>query len=1153
MTNGEACSLRPIPYCCLTPQDFPSPNIECLLPNCNLDPNPPAHLKSSNPSYWELSIQKNCCSDFPNLVAMNAGFDEQYLPQGWDVLDQNAGDDVDWKVLENSDECFSNNNCVRLGDDCGSYYNGTKENCVPVEEGVDVQAATAININLRTDVLDLSYPDGSVEGAPWALTFRLKMNTEEPFEDGNGDIYSGDNLTIYVISDAGESLVFDSVNFGNSTFNQANGQVGWKLISLNLGEWSDKTVAVEFRFDTGSGALNYESPAGEKYIGVLLDNVRVQSLCESGTQPCGNKAECLSSGACSVASCAVFHDVLPAGNSQGFCFQEALADCEACTVSADCTTPPGDPADFEATCVGGKCQYASTVCDSTTLLNHDFEGADLDESWTPLNDPFCSNFWSLTSNRASTGQQSLYFGDATHACDGAAPECTGVSDNTLCPTYDCQGLKSYTTLDIPSVALPSEANVVTLLNFDLFLSTEFDNLNLDQNYLDSCAQFPDFACADRLQLYAIYNTPGGGVSETVIWDSYDMAGSTKCGWQPINVDISSLNGQDVAFRFVFDTQDGTSNEYEGVYVDNLRVDKFCPGEEVCAGAGDCALASECKPASCVQGKCEYETVAGCCEGDIDCDDGNPCTVNTCLDKTCTTAISEDQGCCYAGVAYWSENFEGSGLPENWSIQGDEGNSAPDVKWQWTADMGTVGGGGLYFGNSATNSYKAGIIPVAGSIDTPVLQVPPGGDPILRFDLFLSTEFDGYSDGDFSDYEKEAGFVLDRLSVWASIDGGANFSAVPIWESESGQPLKGSTKNPDGLVVWQDMAFSLKSVAGKSVVLRFTFDSITGIDNDYMGVKIDNMQIAQACVSAVSTDPCYSTLWCEDGDGCTIDACGNDGLCSQENAYGKEGCCFAEPLMNYGCNDTTAEAEGWVITGQAGSPAQFECSASKPGGSGGSLHFGNSADGSYSGCTCGEVNACDGDCLISECFPSEFGSGPAGTAKTAAFTVKKGVDYEISFDLFADLNVAEGSIGALEEFTVRLMTDVLGQDTELATLVCHAGKCDVGQTANPGVTDPCTSGVNFQYPGCGSATDPVNGDYKKWKKYSFKLSEILCGLEASVPQTFINSLFNGASGENQFKLQVDFHANDHFGNCDQGLYLDELVFAQLCDEWPSQCK
>jgi hypothetical protein len=522
-------------------------------------------------------------------------------------------------------------------------------------------------------------------------------------------------------------------------------------------------------------------------------------------------------------------------------------------------------------------------------------------------------------------------------------------------------------------------------------------------------------------------------------------------------------------------------------------------------------------------------------------------------------ISAAPSCCYAGVSYWFEDFEGSDLPENWTILEMEENLAPNVKWQWTADMGAGGGAGLYFGDTATNTYEGLVgnsppvsVKVAGSIDTPALQIPPGGDPILRFDLLLSTEFDAYSEQDFAKYNEDAGFVADRLSVWASTNGGANFGAIPLWKSENGKPINGSTKNPDGQVVWQDMAFSLQSIAGQNAILRFTFDSITGDANNYMGVKIDNMQIAQACATNTN-DPCYSTVWCEDGNGCTIDACGIDGLCSQENAIGKAGCCFAEPLSSYGCDNTSAEDEGWTLTGQAGSPAQFQCSATKPGGAGGSLHFGNASDGTYSGCTCEDVNACDFQCLIDECIPSEIGSGPTGSAKTQDFLVKKGFDYEISFDIFADLNVDEGPIGAFEEFTVRLMTDVFGTDTEMAKLVCHAGICDVGKAGNPGVTDPCTSGVNFQYPGCTSADDPVNGDYKKWKKYSFKLSDVLCGLEGSIPQTFINTLMTGAAGENQFKLQVDFHANDHFGNCGQGLYFDNLVFAQLCDGWPAQCQ
>ncbi len=116
-----------------------------------------------------------------------------------------------------------------------------------------------------------------------------------------------------------------------------------------------------------------------------------------------------------------------------------------------------------------------------------------------------------------------------------------------------------------------------------------------------------------------------------------------------------------------------------------------PTCEVCTSPADCVTGTACETATCDVGACAYEAVQGCalcdtadecpepppcylswcplgggvcqlveqttcpdsCSADVDCDDGDPCTQNTCdVTQTCTTTelpICSQQNCSNQGV------------------------------------------------------------------------------------------------------------------------------------------------------------------------------------------------------------------------------------------------------------------------------------------------------------------------------------------------------------------------------------------------------------------------------------------------------------------------------------------------------------------------
>ncbi len=95
---------------------------------------------------------------------------------------------------------------------------------------------------------------------------------------------------------------------------------------------------------------------------------------------------------------------------------------------------------------------------------------------------------------------------------------------------------------------------------------------------------------------------------------------------------------------------GWSSAADGTSCTNAIV---CDGREVCsagacvAGAPlDCDDGDTCTTDSCMEpGGCRHASVAGCCNVAIDCDDGDPCTSDGCTGTGGTCTTSPISGCC----------------------------------------------------------------------------------------------------------------------------------------------------------------------------------------------------------------------------------------------------------------------------------------------------------------------------------------------------------------------------------------------------------------------------------------------------------------------------------------------------------------------------
>ena len=754
-----------------------------------------------------------------------------------------------------------------------------------------------------------------------------------------------------------------------------------------------------------------------------------------------------------------------------------------------------------------------------------------------LDDPTCGNYWTITTNRASDGTSALHFGNAADTCGiGEAPVCGGLSEG-LCPSYDCGANGTYGELTTRAYDIP---NVKTLLSFDLMLTNEWNDITFDSGPCTSIG-----LCADRLSLYGEYDAVAGA-QKVLLWDSFDIEGTTACDWESINVDLASVQGKTVTFRFEYDSGlsggDAEFNDYEGPYIDNFVIDPKC-GADICTTASECADLP-CQAKSCEAGLCTYTAIEGCCAEDADCNDGLTCTTDVCSEGVCSATLNGNPSCCQAQATYQSWDFEGDAMPEGWTVTTPDG-AAGDVMWRWVSDGGVDGSAGFTFSNAAGTSYDGGGLASRGMLDTPAMLVPAGGDPILAFDLYLSTEFDSMSTVEFDDYVANLGLgiYLDRLSVYASTDG-ETWSTASLWRSDDGQPLRGNSMDPDGALQWASMAVSLSAYAGQQVYLRFEFDSGDATVNDYAGARLDNLRLSQVCPSVQQPDPCYSDAWCEDGDGCTTNLC-SQGACAAIDLVDKVGCCFPDTVAYYPLDQET-DAAGWTVTPAADSVRWHVTDTRAKQGSG-SLRFGHVSDTNYSSCECTADDACDGGCTPAQCLTESGQSSPAGETRSPALSVKKGSDYSVEFSLRPELSLDEGPYGFLEGFTVKLIWESGVGDQTLATLVCHAAECDV-------LGNPCASGINFDYPTCGGPS--AVGDYSQWTDYSFVLSEVLCAEAATnaAANSFISSLNALPAGSTlPLRLAVSMSTSDNVDNCEEGLFLDEVRFAHLCTDWTGVCQ
>ena len=576
-----------------------------------------------------------------------------------------------------------------------------------------------------------------------------------------------------------------------------------------------------------------------------LDVVDVEAPDESATDAAADLAECTTDTDCDKLTLGVCDSAACIG---GVC--KIVTKSDVCCGDAAC--------DDKDVCTVDHCDMASHLCGHDVIANccagkkllgdYDFEAGmsgDFIAAGPPGNGTVV---WQASTTRSHSGKSSLYFGNPCHNYDTSSAVVNSCNPGKAAAVS--------TTLTSKTFSLPK--GIGAQLHFWLWLDTEppyADSVPQGAcipgcGPTDSCVMVGGSAqCIPEKDVLTLSLQVGG--QTLPLFYSTQIGKSTKGVWQHIAVDIGAWAGQDVAAKWSFATGTGIKNDYEGIYLDDIRIETACQGNASAACSQDVPCPNDglqCTADTCTyfqnfvdEGWCYHDKVTGCCTADAECSDGNDCTLDACTSGTCAfTPDASKPACCKSEVLLF-DDFDTPGL-DAWTASG--GNSGT-VKWQSDPGGGPDKSGALCFGNAACNSYDDPSLGMGagpkGALCTKVAKLKTGTVfNLLSFELLLDTEWSDVLPASYKNPLAPGNPKVDFFSVDLYFDA----SLHPAWSSDA---IDGTTSGK-----WLPVTIPLDAWQGKSVQVCLRFDAGDGQVNDKKGVHIDNFVLKVACAKK----PCY---------------------------------------------------------------------------------------------------------------------------------------------------------------------------------------------------------------------------------------------------------------------------------------------------------
>ncbi len=308
-------------------------------------------------------------------------------------------------------------------------------------------------------------------------------------------------------------------------------------------------------------------------------NKRCKNPKKPPTECCNDVGECDDGNPCTLDACPAVG--LPCQHTKtdpGCCVADTECDdgdkcsidrCKAnkCTHQNECCKTDKDCDDGDAKCTSDKCQASGKCewfptgaegCCENEMLTATFEGGSV--HGFKLESQLATSKWQLrTGGKAHKGKGALYYGNIAKGNfnDGAS------KGTVTSPEFEVA------------------AGERTELNFALYMDTESSTTY------------------DRLEVFVLR-----GAKKTKVWDKKHKGFKLK-QWIAYKVDLSAFGGEKVKLQWDFNTNDGVSNNGEGVYLDEIRLQRSCE-DHVCNNVKDCDDGHAFSADSCQGGKCGYK-------------------------------------------------------------------------------------------------------------------------------------------------------------------------------------------------------------------------------------------------------------------------------------------------------------------------------------------------------------------------------------------------------------------------------------------------------------------------------------------------------------------------------------------------------------------
>ncbi|MCO4760432.1 MAG: hypothetical protein KC502_02935 [Myxococcales bacterium] len=599
--QAGVCGLQLKPDTCCEDKHC-NDGAECTLDQCDSAKNacqhtPVVNCCSGKVSVMKLGFEQGTIGDLTGTVAKGGSGPGAVA---WTVSDKRAR--VGSKALHLTNACGNYDTSADPAAGCTTGKGATPVSATLATKGISLpkDKATMLHFWLWLGAEPMyadTLPAGSCKTPCPAGASCVSVN------GASQCIPEKDVLTVTVISDKGASKVFDSTTIGKSTGGK------WRHVAIDLSTLAGMTVNVQWRFETATGIKN-------DFEGVWLDHIAMETVCPVKGTLCAKDAPCLDdSSVCTSDTCTYYSN----NQVKGFCFHDKAVGC--CTLSNECDDGSACTID---TCNSGVCASKPdasnpSCCKPSISLVEDFNSGVLTE-WKLLEGNSKNVHWRINPKGGTKGSQALYFGDSTFS---------SYADASLAKGEGPKGI---------ACSKPVKLKVGTLYNravFQLQMETEW-------SYLPKAIyKNPPLAGQPKYDHLAIEVRTAAKTTEA--WSSNLIYGTTNGIWREIVVDLDPWQGQEIQVCIAFDAGDDQVNDKAGIVVDDLSVRVAC-SKSACYYDAECAgSCPTCQAPGCADGTCGCVPLPGCCTKTTDCDDGQPCTLDSCVQSQCKHTPQKE--CC----------------------------------------------------------------------------------------------------------------------------------------------------------------------------------------------------------------------------------------------------------------------------------------------------------------------------------------------------------------------------------------------------------------------------------------------------------------------------------------------------------------------------